>query len=188
MDENAIQGGKDKVNPSAGGMYFLLYEAWRRIGSSSLSRKEPQIMLKDFFTWNPQGLRRLSFRGFQWFPHSSSKQLEAAVITTVLVVLAAALAEFLSQYVPIPNINILFIIMIAFFLADRVHPHPIVGPIVITLPIVGIIWMLFLLVPDTLPVEPSIVLWFAANLFLSLFTGALLAVVFKAQKSQPQKQ
>lgn len=145
-------------------------------------------MHKKFFTWNPQGLRRLSFRDFQWFPYSPAEQLEAAVISSALVVLASGLAAFLSNYIPLPNINIIFNIVIAYLMADRVHPHPLVGPAVVTLPIVGVIWLLFLLVPDTLPVGPSIVLWFAANLFFSLFAGALLAVVCKPQNRTPREK
>ncbi|HHT27288.1 MAG TPA: hypothetical protein GXZ82_08600 [Firmicutes bacterium] len=144
-------------------------------------------MLKTYFTWNPQGLRRLSFRDFQWLPYSADKQLKAAVIATLLVLAASGFAAYITEYIAIPNLNIMLFIVIAFLMADRIHPHPLVGPVLITLPIVGAVWLL-LYIPDTVAIGPSFVLQIAANLFFSLFTGSLLAVVFKTPNRQPQKK
>jgi hypothetical protein len=127
------------------------------------------------FTWNPQGLRRLSFKDFKWIPISGRKQLTAGLISMVLVILGSLLGSLL----PIHNLNLALYVLVGFLMADRVHPNPLVGSIVVTLSIIGIAFALILFVPDTVEMSSAFLLPIAMNLFLSLFIGAILASVFK---------
>jgi hypothetical protein len=131
----------------------------------------PRISL----TWNPQGLRNLSFKDFNWIPISGRKQLTAGLISMILVILGSLLGSLL----PIPNLNLISYVVIAFLLADQVHPNPLIGAAAITLSIIGISFALLLFVPDVVELSPAFLLPIAINMFLSLFLGGVLALVFK---------
>lgn len=127
-------------------------------------------------SWNPAGLQRLSFKKLQLFPVSPRRQLGAGLLSMVLVILGSLGASLL----PIPNLNLFLCAIIGFFLAERVHPHPLIGPAVVSLAITGVCWSLIILVQDPLfDFPPEVMLSLSLNLFATLSVGALLSTVVK---------
>lgn len=126
--------------------------------------------------WEPLGVKRLSLKNFQVFPLSPQKQLSAGLFSVALVVVGSLAVTQL----PIPNLNLLVCVLVGYFLAERVHPHPLVGPLLVAATIAGLSWGLVMFVPDPMFDLPAVVmLGLATNLFVSMSAGALLALVFR---------
>jgi hypothetical protein len=129
------------------------------------------------FTWNPKGLTQLSFKDFRLFPISARQQLISGMVTMIIVIIGA----LVSTLLPISNLNLVIFALVGFFCADRIHPHPLIGPAAVTSAIVGLGWSLVMLIPDYIFLPPTFMLIMAGNLFASLSVGAILATVLKAR-------
>jgi len=125
-------------------------------------------------SWNPTGIKKLGFRGFRWFPISPRRQLLAGLLCTFLAIVGSLGASLL----PIPNLNLVVFLLIGYFGAARIHPHPLIGPAFVSVCVIGLIWSLFMLIPDPVYDIPALLfLDLTANLFVSMTVGAILALV-----------
>lgn len=132
--------------------------------------------------WNPKGIRRLSFRNFSVFPISPRRQLSAGLLSVLLIVIGSLAASAL----PIPNLNMIVFALVGYFMAARVHPHPLVGPAAVTLCVTGVCWTTLMLFPEPLDDLPgTLMVSLAANLFIAMSLGAVLATVLAIDMSTP---
>lgn len=128
------------------------------------------------FTWNPGGFRRFSFRNFKLFPNSPQSQLTALLLGMAAVIIGSLLRLVLPL-----NLNFLIYAVIGYYLADKIHPHPLAGPVAVTVGVIGLAWAVVMFVPDSFWFPPEFMLTLAANILLGQLIGTVLAAFTKAE-------
>ncbi|MGI6082838.1 MAG: hypothetical protein ACOYEP_08210 [Limnochordia bacterium] len=131
-------------------------------------------MARFSISWNPLGIKKLGFRGFRWFPISPRRQLIAGLLCTLVAIVGSLGASLL----PIPNLNLVVFVLIGYFGAARIHPHPLIGPAFVSICVIGLSWSMFMLFPDPIYDMPALLLVsLTSNLLVSMTVGAILATI-----------